>query len=221
MKEIQLGYEEAEIYFIKSQLKNDASLMTEDVQEKIEKSVDLLNNYSEFGYKIAEVLPKFGEDGISLDNTTCVLKGKDIYNHLVGSEKIYIFVATLGYGIDRIIRSFEVCDLSIGYYIDTLAGVLVEKLCDYVNSKIALAENGKEITGRFSCGYGDFPLDTQKDILILLNAEKELGIKLTDGGMMTPSKTVSAVIGIGKKGELNRCAICTRRYECKGNECGD
>lgn len=221
MKEIELSYDEAELFFIRKELNNDASLMTEDVQEKIEKAVDLLNGYTVIGYKIADFTPVFNKNAVHLKDTTVTFVGNDIYKHLLACDKVYLFVATLGYGVDRIIRSFESCDLSLGYYINTLAGLLIEKLCDFVNEKIALLENGRSITMRFSCGYGDFPLDSQKSILDLLNAEKELGIKISEGGMMTPLKSVTAVIGAGKKGELDRCAICLKRYDCEGNKCCD
>lgn len=221
MKEIELGYGEAEIYFIKKELENDASLLTEDVRERIDKSVDLLNGYSVMGYKWADFEPEFFADKILLKNTAATFPGKDINKHLSGCDKIYVFAATLGYGIDRIIRSFQVCDLSLSYYIDVLAGLLIEKLCDNVCKKIAENEDGRDITQRFSCGYGDFPLETQKDILNLLNAEKELGIKLTESEMMTPTKTVTAVLGAGKAGSLDRCAICVKKYQCEGNKCRD
>jgi hypothetical protein len=214
MKDIELGYEEAEVYFIEKELDNNAELLTEDIQEKIEKSVDLLNNYSVLGYKIAEITPIFKENAIILKDTAFELVGKDIYNHLLGCDKIYLFCATLGYGVDRIIRSFEVCDLSISYYLDTIAGLMIEKYCDFVTKVIDDMDKERDNTDRFSCGYGDFPLESQKDILDILNAEKELGIKLTDGGMMTPQKTVTAVIGAGKYGEIKRCELCVKQKDC-------
>lgn len=188
MKVIELGYEEAEVYFIGKELNNDMELFTEDVQEKIEKSVDLLNGYTVFGHCSAHFTPEFTEKGVLLKGSDFYLQGNDIKAHLLGCDKVYLFCATLGYGVDRIIRSFEVCDLSLGYYLDVLAGYLIEKYCDYVESVIGKAESEQDLTERFSCGYGDFPLDAQKDILRLVNAEKELGVKLTESGMMTPQK---------------------------------
>lgn len=221
MREIELDYEEAVKYFIEKELSNDTSLMNEDVEEKIEKSVDLLNGYSVMGYKIAEIIPQFQDSTVILQNTEFKFVGKDIYKHLFGCDKLYIFVATLGYGVDRIIKSFQICDLSLSYYLDTLAGMLIEKFCDFINEKIAKKEEGKDVTQRFSCGYGDFPLETQNDILKLLDAEKALGIRLTEGGMMTPFKTVTAVIGAGKAGNLDRCAICKKHNFCKKDKCSD
>lgn len=219
MKEIELSYEESEVYFTKKELNNDAELLTEDVREKIEKSVDLLNGYSVIGYRIAHFTPVFEEGSILLKDTTLRLLGKDIRKHLLGCDKVYILCVTLGYGVERIIKSFQVCDLSIGYYLDTLAGLYIEKCCDFVANIISEAENGRDTTERFSCGYGDFPLDSQKEILDILDAEKELGIKLTESGMMIPQKTVTAVIGAGKKGKLSRCAICVKQGDCEGNIC--
>ena len=51
-------------------------------------------------------------------------------------------------------------------------------------------------TKRFSPGYGDLALAHQKEVLKLLNAEKNVGITLTDTCLMVPTKSVSAIVGI-------------------------
>ncbi|MCR5275107.1 MAG: Vitamin B12 dependent methionine synthase activation subunit, partial [Clostridiales bacterium] len=48
----------------------------------------------------------------------------------------------------------------------------------------------------FSPGYGDLPIEVQKEFLPLLDAERRLGITLSDSYLMSPSKSVTAIIGI-------------------------
>lgn len=221
MVELELSNCEAEEYILTKVFHNQASLLTCEVVEQIGTCVHLLNNYCVPGFVSRENVPLFKKNLVHLKDTEFNYTGADIYKHLSGCDKVYSFVATLGHGIDRIIKTYQLTDMSLSYYLDALAGLFVEKLCDFVCRVIAKKEVGKDITQRFSCGYGDFPLDTQKDILKLLDAEKQLGVTLSEGGMMIPFKTVTAVLGVGKKGEVDRCAICAKRYDCKGDVCSD
>jgi 5-methyltetrahydrofolate--homocysteine methyltransferase len=213
---VKLNDNECIEYFSKRVLNNNDAALTDDVKKNISMAVKMLNENATCGYVYREFIPTFTDNKVFLQGTNVTLDGYDINKHLSGAESIYIFVATIGYGIDRIIKVSQYTNLTLSYYLDVLAGVYIEKLCDNINKEIASKVNGKDITQRFSCGYGDFPLESQKDMLLLTNAEKELGIKLTDGNMMTPFKTVSAVIGVGKKGNLDRCAMCPKREYCKG-----
>lgn len=49
---------------------------------------------------------------------------------------------------------------------------------------------------RFSPGYGDFSLTHQTDFFRLLQLEKNLGMSLNSALLMSPSKSITAVIGV-------------------------
>ena len=51
----------------------------------------------------------------------------------------------------------------------------------------------------FMADGGDLPITVQPDLLKILDAEKRLGITLNASYMMSPSKSVTAVIGIVKE----------------------
>ena len=51
---------------------------------------------------------------------------------------------------------------------------------------------------RDSPGYGDFPLEAQREILVILDTPRKIGVSLTDSLLMVPSKSVSAVIGVAR-----------------------
>ena len=55
---------------------------------------------------------------------------------------------------------------------------------------------GEKLLPRYSPGYGDLPLSVQPDFLAALDAQKTLGITLTETFLMIPSKSVTAIIGI-------------------------
>ncbi len=133
------------------------------------------------------------DDGIIVDGIE--FKSKKLLNHLRDSNKIILFGATLGQGADALIRKYSVTDIVMTAVAQAVAGSLVENLCD-----IACNEMKEHIKGehrpRFSPGFGDFNISSQADFFKLLPMNKQLGISLSEGFMMTPTKTVTAFIGV-------------------------
>ena len=165
------------------------------------------------------------EDGIiKVANTVLTLPGKDIAQLLEGCDAVYYFCATLGIEVDREIERLKLGDLTLAYAVDLCAGLWVDAYCDELEERQRerLAQKGLTLTGRFSCGYGDLPLSLQADFIEALKADKFLGIRLTAGGMMIPSKSVSAVAGIGGEyKKIRSCDTCVKRGSCDGGLCGD
>lgn len=67
---------------------------------------------------------------------------------------------------------------------------------------------------RFSPGYGDWPLDSQAEMLRLATAS-QIGLNLTSSLMLTPRKSVTAIIGLIPKNkdtepEKQSCKYCPK-----------
>ncbi len=133
------------------------------------------------------------EDGIIIDGFE--FKSKKFLNHLRNSTSIILFGATLGQGADILIRKYSVTDIAMTAVAQAVAGSMVENLCDIACEELKTAIKG-EHRPRFSPGYGDFHISAQADFFKLLPMNKQLGISLSDGFMMTPTKTVTAFIGV-------------------------
>ena len=58
------------------------------------------------------------------------------------------------------------------------------------------AERGRTIRPRFSPGYGDLSINLQRDIFSALEPTKMIGVSLDPDMFMTPSKSVTAIVGI-------------------------
>lgn len=54
------------------------------------------------------------------------------------------------------------------------------------------------MTDRFSCGYGDLPVSTQKAFLQVVDAERKIGLHVSESCMLVPEKSVTAIIGIAE-----------------------
>ncbi len=135
--------------------------------------------------------------------------------HLLASaDSVVVFVATVGIAIDRMIQRFVNVSPLKALLFQALGAERIEAVCNLFCSKLRerYEKDGLQVSPRFSAGYGDFPLTAQKDIFRLLSPEKYIGVSLTDSLLMTPSKSVSAFVAVGKKQSkdeksCNRCSL--------------
>lgn len=134
----------------------------------------------------------FGE-GNMLHFDFCSFESADLKKNLKDCSYVYVFAATAGLGIDRLLLKYSRLSSLEHMTADCIASSGTECFCDKVNSVIA---QGKDTKPRFSLGYGDTDLSYQKDLLSYLDAERTLGITLNDSMMMTPKKSVTAFIGV-------------------------
>ncbi|MCD7737953.1 MAG: Vitamin B12 dependent methionine synthase activation subunit [Lachnospiraceae bacterium] len=128
----------------------------------------------------------------------------DFHSHaltlnLKGCEEAVLFAATLGAGVDRLMKRLSVTSPARHFVVNALSSAEAEALCDLANREIAtlvLGETGCICAPRFSPGYGDVPLSIQPGFLQFVNAGKLLGITLSEAYFMYPTKSVTAVVGI-------------------------
>ena len=121
------------------------------------------------------------------------IESRDLAEALFGCSSAYILGVTAGIGVDRLISRLSVISKAQCFITDALASAAAESLCEYADNE--LRGTGKKPL-RFSPGYGDLPLSVQPDVLEMLNASETLGITLNSSLLMTPVKSVTAVMGI-------------------------
>lgn len=146
-----------------------------------------------------------------------VLGGEDIRKVIEKSEKVVLIAATLGIYVDKLIRKWQITDMAQAVVIDSMASVAIEQFMDKIELELSKRYSGYYFTNRFSPGYGDYPLEKQKEIIKLLNTEKKLGLNLTESLMLNPTKSVTAVIGMGKE-EIKEKSSCTSKCSRCGNK---
>lgn len=156
-----------------------------------------------------------------------IMGGKDIESHLNGCEKAIVMCATVGSEVDKLIRISQISDMARAVVMDSLASVAVEQVCNAFDKIIAEKYSDYNMTFRFSPGYGDYPIELQKIILQMLDAPKKIGLCTNDNFLLTPTKSVTAVLGLSKnpiERKKRGCAICNMRETCKfrrkGLHCG-
>ena len=87
----------------------------------------------------------------------------------------------------------------------------IYKIIDEIEKDVVSSSNDKiYLKPRFSPGYGDLDISYQKDFIRLLDTPKKIGLSLTNGGMLAPTKSVTAIIGITNTDfrAKNKCSSC-------------
>ena len=187
----------------------------------------------------AEVLRYLGYKGIGADETinslideceaevlkgtSVTLKGNSIKEHLKGCNKAALIAVTISDGIDRMLRIMQASDLAKAVISDSMASAAIEQVCDKVEAVIKEELPEYNQTFRFGIGYGDLPLSQQGEFLKILNAPKLIGLNIGKTDMMTPTKSVTAVIGL-TTGEVSSkkkgCMSCNLKGTCRFREAG-
>lgn len=118
----------------------------------------------------------------------------NLKNCLRDCDRVILFAATAGFGIDRVIRKYEKISPASALLLQAYGAERAETVCDAFNREME-AQYGK-LRPRFSPGYGDLPLELQKDFFTVLRPYEHIGITLNESMLMLPSKSVTAIIGI-------------------------
>lgn len=176
-------------------------------------------------YRVFDV--ERSNDGIGVKNTSLVLKGKDISEHLKDCQRCVLMCATISADVDRLIRSYEAVDMTKAFIADCLASAVIEQVCNQAEIEIKSKLEGCNFTWRFSPGYGDFPIDIQSEFIEILEAPKRIGVNTSASLTLIPRKSVTAVIGLSEN-EISRgkrgCVCCNMRDRCefrkRGERCG-
>ena len=126
------------------------------------------------------------------------VKSRSLQINLRDCSEVVLFAATLGAEADQLISRASRRDISQGLIMEASATALIEDYCDTCQMEIEgeMNRQGKTLRPRFSPGYGDFDISHQKDMVRLLDTPRQIGVTLTEGGMLAPSKSVTAIMGI-------------------------
>ena len=152
------------------------------------------------------------------DDISPYLQGNDILRHLEGCGSCVLLACTLGAGVDAALRAAGASDMAY-VVLDALASVAVEQTADAAEQTLRNEEReeGQFLTGRFSPGYSDYPIAVQNDLLRLLDAPRKIGLCATPAHLLTPRKSVTAVLGVAGHPVTGRragCANCALRERC-------
>lgn len=123
---------------------------------------------------------------------------RDLAKNLDGCESVVLFGATVGLALDRLIAKYARISPSKALVFQAIGAERIESLCDAFNREITIDKKreGKTCRPRFSPGYGDLPIEMQRDIFRALDCQRKIGLALNESLLVSPTKSVTALIGI-------------------------
>ncbi len=186
----------------------------ERIAPLIEESVLLLEKAADPRF-LYEIVPLSLGAEHTVDMGFLQTQSRNLSRNLLGCRQAAVMAATLGIGTDRMINRMFHLDAAKATVMQAAAAAMIEAWCDVCQETIRqeAARRGLFLRPRFSPGYGDFPLKSQKAILQGLQAQKKIGLTVTDSLMMIPVKSVTAVIGLSEENSFchkNGCEVCPK-----------
>lgn len=163
-------------------------------------------------------------DAVWLKGLPEPLTGGDIVRLLAPCDTVYLMACTLGPQAERLITLKSHLSPTSGLIADACASTLVEAWCDKCEAEIR--SRAGDLTFRYSPGYGDLSLKIQKSILEVLEAHKRIGLSINDSYLLTPRKSVVAILGVlpesakahpqtqNHRCGLDSCDLCDLRETC-------
>jgi 5-methyltetrahydrofolate--homocysteine methyltransferase len=163
------------------------------------------------------IFPVVAADG-ALDLGFARTDSTHLCKNLQGCDRIAVFGATVGLGIDRLIARYSRTSPARALMFQAIGAERIESLCDAFCRELNgdVEGEGKKLRPRFSPGYGDLPLKLQLDIFRVLDCPRKIGLTLNDSLLMSPSKSVTAVVGIGDDSDSHDKPGCSK---CKKADC--
>ena len=151
-----------------------------------------------------------GTPFVRLSGTSLELLGTSMQKHMDGAVAVGVMAVTVGMRVERELRRLSLTDRVGQVVFDAAATTLVERAADACEASIVAAghERGLFANFRFSPGYGDMPMATQPVLLQTLDAQRQLGITLTNTLLMVPTKSVTAVVGLFETIQSSTHASC-------------
>lgn len=201
------------------------NLPDEQTKKKLETAAEILKKTAQPRW----VWARFPLQQMEVGASGFVMQGQDIQKHLQGCTQVYLLGVTLGMQVEQQIRMAEATDMGLAVLMDACASAYIEQFAEEgqaILQELTQQEN-LYTTGRYSPGYGDFPITSQPQLLGLLNAQRAIGLLVSGSGILLPRKSITAVIGIAEApvtGRLAGCANCVLKDKCRirreGKFCG-
>lgn len=154
-----------------------------------------------------------GADCLKIGNME--IKSKSLGKNMKGCVKVVLLGATLGIGIDMHMKKLSITDMAKTVIVQACAAAMLEEYLDMRQLEIEeeINQQGLYLRPRFSPGYGDFSIEHQGEVLRMLDAAKTIGLTMTGSSMLTPTKSVTAVIGLSTTKEpchRKGCEACDK-----------
>ncbi len=178
--------------------------LDDDLTERLDRAIEVCEGFNAQGMVKTFPIASFLKDdhglpcAIQLVGSKLVLEGYSIAQHLEDACEAALMAVTLGLQSENVLAREAAINSVDGLLVDACASALVEDAANVLSARVAehAQDRGFKTGYRFGPGYGDFPLSIQRDFLDAIGADKALGMSVTQGDLLVPSKSITAVVGL-------------------------
>ncbi len=148
------------------------------------------------------------------------LSGPAIGEHLAPADQVVIMAYTIGPALDQRVSTTMKSEPAYALALDGLGTHAVDHLgwLAYQFFEAQANAQGMQLTMPLSPGMIGWPFGKGQTQLMMMLDSTEAGIRVADSGQMIPRKSVSAVIGMGKRvlhEEIDPCDFCGVQHVCQ------
>jgi hypothetical protein len=199
-----------------SRLRGPMASTLDELMEMVQTG-DLLETAVAYeSYTVAEIT----DSHLKVEGSDAVLHGS-VFSHLIAdAQELTALVCTAGPKIEkRAAEYFDQGESLRGLFLDGIGsaavGALGSRACSIISK--AAEERGLHTGSPISPGGPRFTVAEQWPLFRLAPAD-EIGVRLSDSGLMIPRKSISMVIGIGEKmptwTHAESCDHCNLGHTC-------
>lgn len=144
------------------------------------------------------------------------LTGPLVARRLAGAERVAAVVCTVGAGLEQLAAAQQNPLRMMA--LDGLGNAAVEAVGQQVCERIGerAQATGLETSTPLSPGEPDWPVEVGQPQLFSLLGPNPAGVRLTESGMMIPQKSISFVVGVGRRMEqTDLCELCSMKERCR------
>ena len=162
---------------------------------------------------------KIAKDPLRLEESGDEIIGDQMADMLKDCEECLLIGCTLGIAMERKIKFYAKINMTKSTVMDAVASAYLEEYCDKYEETLGINNR----TYRACPGYGDFPLEFNRRIAILLDISKKIGVTITPNNLLIPQKSMLGMIGIGSDKRKKSCGNCVMKEDCpfrkRGQRC--
>ncbi len=178
--------------------------INDDLTNRLDRAIEICEGFNAQGMVKTFPIDTFLIDdqglpcAVQLVGSDLVLEGYSIARHLESACEAALMAVTLGLQSENILMREAAINSVDGVLVDACASALVEDAANVLSDRVAehAQDRGFKAGYRFGPGYGDFSLSIQRDLLKAIGADKALGMSVTQGDLLMPSKSITAVVGL-------------------------
>jgi len=217
IKDIKLNIDREEVLryqgYSKKRVKNPNQNILQITEEEINRGYDLFKPQGI--YSLIKIIRLTLKGRINLENGLAFRFPQSITNQLKGESHFLVGVVTIGGLIEKKVSElFFQGEYPRALALDAVGTVAVEDFSREVRklARQEVKEQGFKTSRHFSPGYGGWEV-SQQEIIFKSILTDNIGVRLTEGCMMLPQKSLSWLIGAGKEiivtsEEENNCKDC-------------